>query len=347
MALRDHRKQHIHRRTQHNLQNQCKNKPESQSVDLHNTNRHYKRHNQRRQNILHLLKVRIADQFLVRRGIDKAANDRRKHTRHCDGNRRLKAEHRDHQRHKPIRLFDDLQPEEQVAAAHRVDCLQITGVHGKERKGEAVNLHVWHTRQPLVREQELDERLRHGRKPSHHWEDDIRAERDRIAHYRLDARPVVLVGGDRRKHHALYRAVDRANHELRELFSSVIKTQRAAVVFLSDHQAAQILIQRVQQRGNQQLPTVGKQHLDPRKIAYQPRPPLYRKPHHDARYDDVEQRLRDERPKPRAHVRQRNTDAAGHDDRRDVAAEHLLEVHVAADLRQLDGVQRAWEEHQR
>ena len=166
------------------------------------------------------------------------------------------------------------------------------------------------TGQPFFSQKEKNHRAGHCHQPCHHGKYQIRTHRDRAAHHGLHLFRFVLAGRQQRQHHRLDRSAQIADDQLRKLFSSVIISQHSLVVDPSDHQAVNIVVNRIKKGGAQKLPAKGKHCTKPGQAEQKLRLPAHSCKQEDHVTEIVSNLLPYQSPNAPSSAGQKNTGPA-------------------------------------
>ena len=287
------------------------------------------------------------DQLFVGKGVHERRDHRGDHRAPHDGQHTLKAEHGNAQNSDAVAFFDNLQLQEHVAAAHGVDGLQVGGVDGVKGEVDAADLQKRHAGQPFVRQKQAHQRAGHRRQPRHQRQHQEAGGHDGAAHGLLHPFQIVLLLGQDRQHHALDGAVHRVHQKLRELLAPVEIAQRLRGKLLADDKGTQVLVARIHQAGQQQLPAEGEQAPHPAEGKAEMRPPAHQNEQKDAQAELIGQLLTHQRPHAQPPQRHADAYAAGQHRSGQTGGHQLAEGHFSGNNCVLYAGQRPGEQDQR
>ena len=216
-------------------------------------------------------------------------------------------------------------------------------------KGEvdAADLQEGYAGQPFVRQKQAHQRTGHRRQPRHQRQHQKAGGHNGAAHGLLHPFQIALLLGQDRQHHALDGAVHRVHQKLRELLAPVEIAQRLRGKLLADDKGTQVLVARIHQAGQQQLPAEGEQAPHPAKGKAEMRPPAHQNEQKDAQAELIGQLLPHQRPYAQPPQRHADAHAAGQHRGGQTGRHQLAEGHFSGNNCVLYAGQRSGEQDQR
>ena len=197
-----------------------------------------------------------------------------------------------------------------------------------EQHPRAENPQVGNAGQPFLRQDQPDHGRGRAGHADHQRRHQVGAGHDRPAGHGLHPGPPFLLPGHGRQQHAVDGGVHIGRDHLGKQLAPVVEGQVLRGVHLADDQRPQLVVRRVQQRRGQQLPSVGKQTLQPGKGKLPFRMPFHRQAEDHRVRQHVEQLLGHQRPYAHSPVGHRDADHRGAEGAAQGGEEKLPELHV-------------------
>ena len=138
----------------------------------------------------------------------------------------------DHKSQDTDGLLYDLQFQEDIAAPHRVDGLEVGDVDGPEGVCNTHDPKIRHADHPFLPQQRQHHGIRHCKQPEQHGKHQEGTGPDGPAHHAPDLGNVPLPGGKCRQQHGLYGCPQVIDNQLGELVAPVIGAQQFLIINL-------------------------------------------------------------------------------------------------------------------
>ena len=259
----DHGQPEIHRRACHDLEDEGEQIRQAQQPYRINAGPHQHRRGQIDKDILELLQVAVLQDFIIRDNIDHHGDEINEYETPRDpDDAHPRAGDQDK---KPDPLFQNIQLQEQSAPSACLDHAVIDKLRAAKQVCGAPDLQINHARQPFLSQQHLDKRFGRYDQPDQDRGYEISADLKDPARDMPHLGLIVIAVGQRREEHGIDRRLDQPHAEGGERIPAIIISQILTGVHLSDQQASQARIYRVDQADSQDLPAVAVDRLQPLK----------------------------------------------------------------------------------
>ena len=202
----------------------------------------------------------------------------------------------------------------------------------------AKNLHKGHTREPFIRQNQLNNRFCTKCKAHHQRSHDVGTGFNCSPCHSFHLDRIILCAGHSRQKYAVNWWVNIVDDHIWEFICLIVVSKISRGIHLADNQTAQIVVHCVQQCWSQKLPPKGKQSLQTLPWKHFLGTPFYCQPQNQRVNGRIRQLLHHNSPYTKTSISQPNAQECRENRSSQRCKEEPLEQHIPRHIRLLDSL---------